>query len=82
MAAVTVKDAYPPPCNDRVFSAADWFSRLDLASGYWQSCLCDHIRTVCVGRYALYVITRYFLAINGTAIDKTQVLNLVLDLFR
>ena len=33
-------------------------------------------------RYALYVITRYFLAINGTAIDKTQVLNLVLDLFR
>ena len=37
--SVTVKDSYPLPRIDDsivVVSSSDWFSTLDLASGYWQ----------------------------------------------
>ena len=32
--SLAVKDAYPLPCNDD--SLQQWFSIMDLASGYWQ----------------------------------------------
>ena len=59
---VTVEDAYPLPRIDDtldILAVKQWFSTLDLASGYWQvslsqeaSCACDTLRSVPVLGYA------------------------------
>ena len=60
---VTIKDAYPLPkisqCLD-CLSASNWFSSLDLQSGYWQIKLeeRDRQKTAFITKYGLYEYTK------------------------
>ena len=57
--AITKKDAYPLPRIDEMLNAlsgSQWFSTLDLASGYWQVAMHsnDREKTAFVTRYGTY----------------------------
>lgn len=56
---VTIKNKYPIPLVDDLFDKlgkAQWFSKLDLRSGYWQVRIAegDEEKTTCVTRYGSY----------------------------
>ena len=45
--SLTVKDAYPPPRIDdslRLLGNQQWFSTMDLASGYWQVAISTDVK--------------------------------------